>query len=121
MPAKFSKQRVVLEHLALRDFEPGARYPESAVDDTLRGWCEGGAADHASVRRGLVEHGLLAREAGIYWLVAEVTKVTNVAEGANEAADGGPAEPGRTDAADSPAVRADGDERGHAPQSPRRN
>jgi hypothetical protein len=66
LPAQESKRRLVLEHVA-QSFEPGRRYPEREVDAVLRAWTEGGAADHAALRRYLVEHELLAREGGEYW------------------------------------------------------
>jgi hypothetical protein len=66
LPAQDSKRRLVLEHIA-RSFEPGRRYPEREVDAVLRAWTEGGATDHAALRRYLVDHQLLAREGGEYW------------------------------------------------------
>ena len=51
---------------ALRAFEPGTRYTEKEVDAILRTWCAGGATDHVSLRRFLVDEGLLTREAGRY-------------------------------------------------------
>ncbi|MEH0985101.1 DUF2087 domain-containing protein [Micromonospora sp. CPCC 205556] len=66
LPAQRGRRRVLLTHL-VESFEPGLRYPERAVDEMLRGWCEGGTADHVTLRRSLVDEGLLAREQGIYW------------------------------------------------------
>ncbi|HLU60236.1 MAG TPA: DUF2087 domain-containing protein [Pseudonocardia sp.] len=66
LPAQESKRRLVLEHVA-QAFEPGRRYPEREVDAVLRAWTEGGATDHAALRRYLVDHQLLSREAGEYW------------------------------------------------------
>jgi hypothetical protein len=66
LPAQESKRRLVLEHVA-QTFEPGRRYPEREVDAVLRAWTEGGATDHAALRRYLVDHQLLAREGGEYW------------------------------------------------------
>jgi hypothetical protein len=65
-PAQGAKRRLVLEHLA-QSFEPGRRYPEREVDAVLRAWTEGGGTDHATLRRYLVDHQLLAREGGEYW------------------------------------------------------
>lgn len=65
-PAQGAKRRLVLEHVA-QSFEPGRRYPEREVDAVLRAWTEGGGTDHASLRRYLVDHQLLAREGGEYW------------------------------------------------------
>jgi hypothetical protein len=66
MPAKQGKRQVLLELVAQR-FEPGVRYSEPEVDDVLRAVTDGGEADHVSLRRYLVDSGLLAREAGVYW------------------------------------------------------
>jgi hypothetical protein len=62
MPAARSKRRIVLEHI-VAVFEPGVRYPEKDVDGVLRAWHD----DYASLRRYLVDEGLMSRDAGIYW------------------------------------------------------
>lgn len=68
LPAQRGRRRVLLEHIAERSFEPGVRYPERAVDDALRAWCDAGeAADHVSLRRYLIDDRLLVREHGVYW------------------------------------------------------
>jgi hypothetical protein len=67
LPAQRSRRRVLLEHITVRTFEPGRRYPERAVDDALRPWCAGGEADHVTLRRYLVDELLLTRESGVYW------------------------------------------------------
>ncbi len=64
MPAAGEKRRMVLEHL-VQAFEPGRRYAEKEVDAVLRALAE--ASDHATLRRYLVDHGLLARAGGAYW------------------------------------------------------
>jgi hypothetical protein len=43
------------------------RYPERAVDEALRRWCDGGEAVHVTLRRYLVDDMLLVRDLGIYW------------------------------------------------------
>jgi hypothetical protein len=68
MPAQDTKRRQVLEFL-VQSFEPGRRFPEREVDAVLRAWTEGGGIDHVTVRRYLVDHGLLAREGGDYWRI----------------------------------------------------
>ncbi|MEV0808854.1 DUF2087 domain-containing protein [Micromonospora sp. NPDC050200] len=68
LPAQRGRRRVLLAHIAA-SFEPGVRYPEPAVDETLRRWCEGGGSDHVTLRRQLVDEQLLAREQGIYWRI----------------------------------------------------
>ncbi|MFU8874281.1 DUF2087 domain-containing protein [Micromonospora sp. SL4-19] len=67
LPAQRARRRVLLEHITERSFEPGARYPERAVDDALRAWCDSGGADHVTLRRYLVDDLLLARDHGVYW------------------------------------------------------
>lgn len=62
MPAKESKRRIVLERIAL-EFEPGLRYDERTVNAIVGRFFN----DHASIRRYLVDDGLLSREAGEYW------------------------------------------------------
>lgn len=64
IPAARGKRRVILEHIAA-SFEPGVRYPEREVDAILRAWY----ADHASLRRYLVDEELLTREVGVYWRI----------------------------------------------------
>jgi hypothetical protein len=55
-------REVVLERLAL-EFEPGVRYPESEVNEVLHRFHD----DHVTLRRLLVDEGLLDRAAGEYW------------------------------------------------------
>ncbi|MGZ4429362.1 MAG: DUF2087 domain-containing protein [Oryzihumus sp.] len=65
MPGKLTKRRLLMEHVADR-FEPGVRYPEAA-DQILMLLTAGGGSDHVTVRRYLVDFGLLARDSGEYW------------------------------------------------------
>ncbi|MEW2592744.1 DUF2087 domain-containing protein [Micromonospora aurantiaca] len=67
LPAQRGRRRVLLEHITEHTFEPGRRYPEREVDDVLRRWCEGGEADHVTLRRYLIDDMLLTREQGVYW------------------------------------------------------
>jgi hypothetical protein len=62
VPAKLSKRRVILTRLAL-EFEPGVRYSERQVNETLRGFHE----DYAALRRHLVDEDFLTRVGGQYW------------------------------------------------------
>jgi hypothetical protein len=64
IPAAQGKRRVILEHIATA-FEPGVRYPEREVNAILRSW----HADHAALRRYLVDEGFLEREKGVYWRI----------------------------------------------------
>lgn len=62
IPSARGKRLVVLERLAL-EFEPGRRYTEPEVNDLLGRF----NPDYASLRRHLVDEGLLDREVGVYW------------------------------------------------------
>ncbi|MFA9430570.1 DUF2087 domain-containing protein [Egicoccus sp. AB-alg2] len=62
IPASRGKRLVVLERLAL-EFEPGRRYTEPEVNEILGRF----NPDHASLRRYLVDEGLLDRDRGEYW------------------------------------------------------
>ena len=62
IPAKCSKRLVVLTRLAL-EFDVGVRYQEREVNETLRRF----HPDVASLRRYLVDEGLLSRGGGEYW------------------------------------------------------
>jgi hypothetical protein len=62
LPSQRAKRLVVLERLAL-EFEPGRRYLEAEVNDLLHRFHD----DHATLRRQLVDEGLLDRAAGEYW------------------------------------------------------
>lgn len=62
IPAKRSKRLIVLERLSL-EFEPGIRYEERQVNETLSRFHE----DHASLRRYLVDEGFLSRDQAGYW------------------------------------------------------
>ena len=66
LPAQRSRRRTVLEHV-VQSFEPGTRYAEQQLDAVLRTWCVGGGTDHVSLRRHLVDEGLLSRSEGHYW------------------------------------------------------
>lgn len=62
IPANESKRLVILRWFA-RKFEPGRRYPELEVNAIIAEFID----DYASVRRYLVDHGLMERQAGVYW------------------------------------------------------
>jgi hypothetical protein len=63
MPARAAKRRVVLEHI-VTVFEPGVKMPEREADAALRSFYE---EDWVSLRRYLVDAGLLSRADGVYW------------------------------------------------------
>jgi hypothetical protein len=62
LPGRSSYRLAALAVLAER-FEPGHRYPEREVTAILAD----DAPDPATLRRLLVDHGLLSRAAGEYW------------------------------------------------------
>jgi hypothetical protein len=62
IPTKHSKLLVVLDHLA-QAFEPGQSYSEAEVNQTLNRF----HADHAALRRYMVDEQFLTREEGRYW------------------------------------------------------
>lgn len=62
IPGARGKRLVILERLA-QEFEPGIRYEEAEVNFTLQLW----HADYASLRRYLVDEGLMTRADGVYW------------------------------------------------------
>ena len=62
IPTKIRKRLVVLDLLA-QQFEPGRRYEETEVNNTLRAY----HPDVAALRRYLVEEGFLDRAEGRYW------------------------------------------------------
>ena len=64
MPAKLSRRRLLLDAVA-QGFEPGVRYPEPAVNEFLRHI----HADHAALRRYLVDEDFLDRADGFYWRI----------------------------------------------------
>ncbi|MGD9484737.1 DUF2087 domain-containing protein [Streptomyces sp. TRM70308] len=70
LPAQFDRRRTLLRHLAARTFAPDEAYDEPAVNDRLRAWTEHSGTDHVTVRRHLVDHGFLTRDAGVYRLGA---------------------------------------------------
>ncbi|MFE6051651.1 DUF2087 domain-containing protein [Kitasatospora sp. NPDC056446] len=65
-------RRAVLGHIAAATFAADDDYDERTVTDRLQPWCEGGVLDAVSLRRALVDDGLLARESGRYRLAAPV-------------------------------------------------
>ena len=62
IPNQEKKRLAVLRHL-VQTFQPGERYTEKQVNDLLRKY----NPDTASLRRYMIDAGLLARENAIYW------------------------------------------------------
>ncbi|CAL9460479.1 DUF2087 domain-containing protein [Streptomyces sp. enrichment culture] len=71
LPARWTRKKVVLRHIAEQTFAPGVEYPERTVDGKLRAWCEDGEVDHVTLRRHLVDFGHLRRSGGTYWHPSE--------------------------------------------------
>ena len=64
LPAQLKKRLIVLERL-VEEFEPDRKYTEREVNQILVEFNE----DVATLRRYMVDYGLMDREAGIYWRV----------------------------------------------------
>lgn len=62
IPQKRSKRLIVLERIAV-EFEPGRRYAEAEINVVVGRF----HADHAALRRYLVDEGFLDRDHGVYW------------------------------------------------------
>ena len=75
IPAKQSKRRLMLDHIA-QAFEPGVRYPERDVSLFLSGL----HPDHASLRRYLVDEEFLTRAGGEYWRTGGTVGASSVDE-----------------------------------------
>lgn len=80
LPARQARRRAVLAHIAQACFERDVVYDESTVDERLRRWCDGGAVDHVTVRRYLIEAELMARADGRYCRNALALPYPNTAE-----------------------------------------
>ncbi|MEU6528714.1 DUF2087 domain-containing protein [Streptomyces sp. NPDC046928] len=67
LPARWTRKKLVLRHIAEQTFEPGVEYPERTVDAKLRAWCEDSdEIDHVTLRRYLVDLHHLHRSDGVY-------------------------------------------------------
>jgi hypothetical protein len=62
LPAKSAKLMIILQWLVVK-FETGRRYPEREINEIIQRH----HPDHASLRRFMVDQGLMQREKGIYW------------------------------------------------------
>ncbi len=72
IPARAKKKDVVLRYLVTL-FEPDRRYHETEVNAVIQRV----HPDYASLRRFLVDAGLLARDHGIYWRVEMPEELTD--------------------------------------------
>lgn len=69
IPASRKKRGVILRWLAAQ-FEPGVKYPESQVNETIKRH----HPDYATLRRELIMNRLMGRENGVYWLLPEAPR-----------------------------------------------
>ena len=68
LPAKDNLRRAILEKFVEENFETGKLYAEKEVDDIIHRVYD----DHCSVRRHLVDYGMMSRERG--WYTVETTQ-----------------------------------------------
>jgi hypothetical protein len=66
LPVAHERRRKILEHVASHAFTPRTYYEETEINERLRQWCDGGEVDHVTIRRYLVDLGLLERGGGLY-------------------------------------------------------
>lgn len=64
LPVQKKKQLVVINEFA-KKFKSGVKYPELKVDEIIRESYD----DYCTIRRLLVEEGIMKRERQIYWLI----------------------------------------------------
>lgn len=69
IPVQRKKKRVILEELG-RQFTPGVRYPEKAVNLIIADFHD----DFCTLRRELIMEKILNRENGVYWKPDDVTE-----------------------------------------------
>lgn len=68
-PTAHKKKLVILKHI-LPNFEPGQGYREPEVNEIMRRYHD----DVASLRRAMIDFGLMARASGLYWRIDEEEK-----------------------------------------------
>jgi hypothetical protein len=66
LPVAHDRRRKILEHVASHAFTARTYYEETEINERLRAWCDGGEVDHVTIRRYLVDLGLLERGGGLY-------------------------------------------------------
>lgn len=64
IPSRRKKQAVIMRWI-VDLFEPNVEYPEAEINERLRAL----HPDHASLRRYLIDHHLMARADGLYWRI----------------------------------------------------
>lgn len=68
MPVQHARRQQLLAHIAAATFEADQLYTEAEVNERLVAWCGDGPVDHVTVRRYLIDAGLLVRGDGTYQL-----------------------------------------------------
>ncbi|USX54194.1 DUF2087 domain-containing protein [Lentzea sp. HUAS12] len=66
LPVAHERRRKILEHVASHAFTARTYYEEQEINERLQAWCDGGELDHVTIRRYLVDFGLLERGGGLY-------------------------------------------------------
>lgn len=66
LPVAHERRRKILEHVAAHAFVARTYYDETEINELLKTWCDGGEVDHVTIRRYLVDLGLLERGGGMY-------------------------------------------------------
>jgi hypothetical protein len=66
LPVAHDRRRKILEHVAAQAFTARTYYEEKEINERLAAWCDGGEVDHVTIRRYLVDFGLLERGGGMY-------------------------------------------------------
>ena len=66
LPVAHERRRKILEHVAAHAFTARTYYEEKEINERLMAWCDGGEVDHVTIRRYLVDLGLLERGGGLY-------------------------------------------------------
>lgn len=66
LPVAHERRRKILEHVAAKAFTARTYYEENEINERLKAWCDGGQVDHVTIRRYLVDFGLLERGGGLY-------------------------------------------------------
>jgi len=64
LPVQKKKQLIVINEFA-KKFKPGRKYPETSVNEIIKESYD----DYCTIRRLLVEEGIMKREKEIYWLI----------------------------------------------------
>jgi hypothetical protein len=70
LPAQNARRQVILAMICSSTFEVARTYSEAEVNEALQEWCQDGGSDHVTLRRYLIDAGLMTRQDGRYRRVA---------------------------------------------------